>query len=165
MHQKLTEYMEKSRENRRSHLKLHEACICIGGTSGMFKGLLAHFLNTEIPHRTTIMLCHACNNGGCSNPAHLYWGTALDNHLDQVANGTFNLRKTTDKTLAHASKLGKVHGGKNKIDHARLSEILAVIDNEPKVRGWVSRCAKVLGVSHTQVKRYTQQVYRSRVAK
>ena len=29
-------------------------------------------------------MCHACNNGKCSNPKHLYWGTASENRMDRV---------------------------------------------------------------------------------
>lgn len=28
-------------------------------------------------------LCHACGNEACSNPEHLYWGSASDNNIDK----------------------------------------------------------------------------------
>ena len=42
-------------------------------------------MNTKKKH--TVYLCHACHNGKCSNPVHLYWGTPLDNGIDATENG------------------------------------------------------------------------------
>lgn len=87
----IDEYMLKSREERRAHLKLDEACVLIGGyDSREYRGLLAHVLGTTIPTgNRAIALCHACNVGGCSNPNHLYWGTRKDNHIDAVEAGIY----------------------------------------------------------------------------
>lgn len=87
MMQIITEYIQKTREERRSHLNLSDACIIRGGNSTVHKGVLAQFLNTTIP-KGRILLCHACNNGECSNPKHLYWGTDKDNYIDAKDNGT-----------------------------------------------------------------------------
>ena len=160
MFQQIDEHMQKSREERRKHLKLDTECITIGGTSGMFKGLLAHHLKTTVPHRMSVMLCHACNNAGCSNPKHLYWGTAKDNHIDSVEAGTYR-RVYIDKE--HASALGKKYGGRNKLSDDRIREIHTAIDAEPKTRGWIARVSKSLGVSHTQVRRYDAEQYRGRL--
>jgi HNH endonuclease len=46
------------------------------------KGLLAHLHNTTIPSGKKIHVCHACHNAKCSNPNHLYWGTASENKID-----------------------------------------------------------------------------------
>lgn len=51
------------------------------------KGLLAHLHDTTIPSGKKIHVCHACHNGKCSNPNHVYWGTAQENRLDAMANG------------------------------------------------------------------------------
>ena len=91
-----------SRDERRSHLDLHSECDIRGGGSKEFKGLLAHYLNTEVPHGRQAFLCHACHDGKCSNVKHLYWGTPKDNHLDQIENGTF--KSLYERTL---SKYGK----------------------------------------------------------
>ena len=56
------------------------------------KGLLAHLRDTTIPSGHKIHVCHACNNAMCSNPNHLYWGTAQENRLDFAATGN-------DKTI------------------------------------------------------------------
>ena len=72
------EFIKESREIRRSHLVLTEPCCERGGNSTNHKGVLAQYLDTTIP-KGRILLCHACHNGACSNPKHLYWGTDKDN--------------------------------------------------------------------------------------
>lgn len=98
---KIEEYILLSREQRRSHLKLHDPCIERGGFSVEFKGMLADYLNTSIPKGYKIYLCHACHNEKCSNKVHLYWGTPTDNRVDAVENGYTNnfgdKRNTADK--------------------------------------------------------------------
>jgi hypothetical protein len=74
----VTEFITRSREERRQHLVLEEPCCERGGNSTNHKGVLAQYLDTTIPSGR-ILLCHACNNGKCSNPRHLYWGTDHDN--------------------------------------------------------------------------------------
>jgi hypothetical protein len=74
----ITEFINRGRDERRSHLRLDEACCERGGNSTNHKGVLAQYLNTTIP-RGRILLCHACNNSQCSNPKHLYWGTDKEN--------------------------------------------------------------------------------------
>lgn len=108
----INEYMLRSREERRAHLKLEENCICIGGSSRNFRGLLAHHLKTTIPSGFKVYACHACNNGGCSNPNHLYWGSNTDNNLDRVAAGTLfgNMTEERRKEIGRkisATKLAK----------------------------------------------------------
>lgn len=73
---------QKSREERRVHLKLEEKCIERGGDSRNHRGVLVVFLNSNFPVGKYVHLCHACNNGKCSNPVHLYWGTNSDNIKD-----------------------------------------------------------------------------------
>lgn len=84
----LTEYITRDRNERRAHLNLSEPCLERGGNSTNHKGVLAQFLNTNIPSGR-ILLCHACHNGKCSNPKHLYWGTDRDNLEDAKENGTY----------------------------------------------------------------------------
>jgi len=81
--------MLKTQEERQRHLNLSEECIEIGGNSPRFRGLLAHHLKTTIPTGMKINLCHACNNAKCSNPKHLYWGTAGENMSDRMKIGNW----------------------------------------------------------------------------
>ena len=103
MFQDVQEYIKLSREERTAHLNLSEECIEIGGgDSRHYRGLLAHFLKTTIPSGMKIHLCHACNVHGCSNPRHLYWGTAGENAADTRKNG-----KWTSPYLLTKAKYGE----------------------------------------------------------
>ena len=90
-----------------------------------FKGLLAHMLETTIPSGKKIHVCHACNNGQCSNPNHLYWGTPSENAIDrEIYHGNTVWDKTVKKYgLEEARKMqskgnksagGKANAGKSK---------------------------------------------------
>jgi hypothetical protein len=113
---------------RQSHLDLYESCIERGGNSTVHKGVLAEFLNTNIPSGR-ILLCHACHNGNCSNPKHLYWGTDKENKADALSNGFQNIWQNTVKKYGYElacqmnrrpvdvlSKEGKIGGSRKKSD-------------------------------------------------
>lgn len=113
---------------------MNESCIDRRGhrvfLSTELRGLLAYILDTTIPAGMKIMACHACTNGRCSNPYHLYWGTAKENHADGVACGRKG--KITDlmlkkygpeKTLELWKKAGRAGGKKGikkLIEHRRI---------------------------------------------
>lgn len=85
----IKEYIKKDRTERSIHLDLSDDCWERGGNSTNHKGVLAQFLNTTIPSGR-ILLCHACGNGKCSNPKHLYWGTDRENIIeDGIMFGTW----------------------------------------------------------------------------
>ena len=84
---KVNEWISESREVRTTHLKLTSSCIERGGNSTVHRGVLAQYLDTDLP--TKVDLCHACHNDKCSNPQHLYWGTRAENIQDAKDNGTW----------------------------------------------------------------------------
>jgi len=84
----IEDYITQSKVERQQHIDLNDPCVerggpQKGGLSSYCKGLMAHLLDTTIPSGHKIHICHACNNEKCSNPKHLYWGTAQENRLDQ----------------------------------------------------------------------------------
>ncbi len=79
---------EQTKMERQSHMDLSEPCIERGGNSTNHKGVLAQYLDTNIPYGIKYPLCHGCHNGKCSNPKHLYWGTPKENVEDSIENGT-----------------------------------------------------------------------------
>lgn len=75
---KLEEYITQPKELRTSHIDLNSPCLERGGNSTNHRGVLAQFLGTWVTGRK-VVLAHACNNGDCSNPLHLYWATYKEN--------------------------------------------------------------------------------------
>jgi hypothetical protein len=183
-------YLSLPREERRSHLDLSENCLERGGNSTVHKGVLAQFLNTDLPgtlQEGRVCLCHACHNGKCSNPRHLYWGTDADNILDQKENGTHSnpYKRTIDKYgEEEALKIIKRNGRKaikvfnenpdkrktqpsmnhRGFNESEINERLQVISKiDLTVFGWVEKVAKALGVTHTQARRFIKKYYHGEV--
>lgn len=108
----INEYITLPKADRQAHLKLDEPCIERGVGSFYFKGLLAHILDTTVPTGKKIHLCHACHNGACGNPYHLYWGTSQENRLDQVDNGGKTIwERTVEKYGLEKAKMMNSHKG------------------------------------------------------
>lgn len=82
------EYLQLSLEERQKHIDLQSPCLERGGISTNHRGVLAQYLNTNV-FSSPVDLCHKCNNGKCSNPQHLYWGTRKENIQDAKDNGTW----------------------------------------------------------------------------
>lgn len=130
---KIEEHMKLSKIERQAHIKLDEPCIERGGymthgtNSYMVKGLLAHILNTTIPVKYTLAGClHACGNGKCSNPNHLYWGNHSENMQDLKEHRP-NLTSAWERTVAKhglekaramRSMSGKKSLGKKRPEHS-----------------------------------------------
>lgn len=158
-----------TREERRAHLRLELPCDLRGGTSVAFRGLLAHALNTTIPVSKEVFLCHACNNGGCSNWQHLYWGTRKDNGRDyRESPGWISTWQKTvakhgeDNARQLVSKAGKSknsYGGGTPYSLERFVEMKNIIDSFTKTRGWKQKCSLQLGISHTQLNRFMKKYY------
>ena len=154
--------MSQSKEIRQLHLDLTDSCIeriletqyNNSGYSYYLKGLLAHYLDTNIPVRRDkneirVLLAHACNNAKCANPKHLYWATDKENIEDS---GSFYERTVnkygkqyivdTNKKIAkelvteHFSRMGKLGKGKNKsIEHKKkISESIKIWHEERRNR-------------------------------
>lgn len=114
----IEEYMLRSKQDRQLHLDLDAPCICIGGNSIQCRLLLAHTLRTTVPKGMKVHLCHACNNGACSNPKHLYWGTARENQEDNALllpaiAKAMQLRKGVPLSEEHKQKLRESRLRKN----------------------------------------------------
>lgn len=154
--QNIEEYIQLPLEQRQVHLSLDEPCSEIGGDSREFRGLLAYFVGSTIPSgMRKIHLCHACNNGKCSNVRHLYWGTASENVVDMVNAkryvGTTGMKFEGRKCSAKFTRPNAL------IPDEKMQEIFAVLDAIPKERGWIQRAAEQLNVSHTQIRRYVKR--------
>lgn len=93
---KLTDYIKLDLKDRKSHIDLTSDCLERGGNSTNHRGVLAQYLNTWVSGKG-VVLAHACNNGNCSNPNHLYWATYRENI---VLDGTkFSTWKSTWERL------------------------------------------------------------------
>lgn len=116
----INEYIKLPKEERQKHIRLDDPCVERGGQSMYCKGLLAHIHETTIPSGKKIHVCHACHNGACSNPNHLYWGTASENRLDASANGKLSiwdsmvLKYGLDEARRMNSRPGNKNGEGNK---------------------------------------------------
>ncbi len=166
----IKEYMKLSREERRRHLDLEEECVEIGGLSQFFRGLLAHHLGTTIGDRS-VYVCHACNNPKCSNPRHLYWGSPVDNVIDQKEAGTWTsgYQKMVSKygqeeakrmLKERASLGGKSGGGHNVLSSYEIEKWkIAILETDLGKRGWISKIGQKMNRSHTQVRRVLKKYF------
>ncbi len=176
MFQSINDYMQKSKSERQKHLDLNENCINIGGKdSKEYRGLLAHYLKTEIPSDKKIVLAHACNNHSCSNVKHLYWATYSENYWDARIHGTqktawewaimkYGLNEAKKINRKNASKGGKI-GGKKTAEIMSLSEDELKIWRETFLKseidkfGWLARVQKEMGCSHTWVRKVANRYF------
>lgn len=162
--------MLKTRDERRAHLRLSDPCLEIGGSgSKEYRGLKAHSRKTTIPTGRSILLCHGCHNPKCSNPDHLYWGTAKDNCLDQAENGTLTSLKTRmiakygeveySRIVSEAARKARaVSVTVASLSNDELNHIRDVINSVPKGRGRIAKLSILLKVSHTHVRRYIKRL-------
>jgi len=166
----IKKYMLLSREERRNHLCLEESCIEIGGDSRLFRGLLAHYLQTTIGDRKTYV-CHACYNPKCSNPRHLYWGTPTDNVIDTKESGRYKsfysnviekygFDAARDMRRKAASLGGKAGGGRNALTPEEIAIWKNAIESIDVTKfGFVSKISEKMNCSHTHVRRILNKYF------
>lgn len=186
MYTDINDYIKRPRSERRSHLKLDEPCIEIGGNSTQFRGMIAHLLMTTIPKSRKIHACHACHNGKCSNVNHLYWGTHKDNTKDMLDNGRPSFHERTIQKLirihgeenykeVHKKKMteigrkggligGKVYSERTRekreaVKESREHDLVYDLENNNTWGRW-ERLASLWNVSHTQARRYVSRNFK-----
>lgn len=82
----IDEYIKLPKEERQKHICLDEECHLRNTYSLELRGLLAFYLDTNVPRGHKIVLAHACHNPDCSNPKHLYWASSRENSEDKMSN-------------------------------------------------------------------------------
>ena len=108
-------YIKFTKEQRQKHLDLNSDCLERGGNSTNHRGVLAQFLDTNIPNNK-VVLAHACNNPNCSNPKHLYWATQYENIVeDGKSFGTWKnpWERTVEKYGLEEAKKRNARGNKS----------------------------------------------------
>lgn len=135
------DYVQIEQTIRQAHLQLDEPCYERGGISTNHRGVLAQYLDTPIYGRPAL-LCHACHNEKCSNPKHLYWGTAKENTADALANGTFKTpweykveKYGYDEAVRLNAKGNKSAGGKGNKGKPKSAEHRRKISESLRARG------------------------------
>ncbi|AVH85097.1 hypothetical protein RsoM2USA_169 [Ralstonia phage RsoM2USA] len=99
----INEYILLPKTERIKHLDLNSSCEYRGTNSTQCRGLLAYYLDTNVPIGSKIHCCHACNDDLCSNPKHLYWGTSSENRIDF---------QKSDKAIAVKKRISNALKGK-----------------------------------------------------
>ena len=123
----LEEYILLSKEERQSHIDLTQPCLERGGNSTNHRGVLAQYLDTFISGKG-VVLAHACNNGKCSNPNHLYWATHFENTIeDGIKFGSY--KSIWDRTV---EKYGEIEATRMKKDTGSQSSAGSGNRGKPK---------------------------------
>lgn len=104
---------------------------------------VACFFKNGPPPRGKGCACHTCDNRGCINPDHLYWGSRRDNAIDFV--------KRDGKSLDRLRDLGRRQRGENH-PRARLTQ-----DQVDEIRAMLpsfnnKQIAKAFGVSSCTIR-------------
>jgi len=175
------EYLTLDLLESQTHLDLSEGCFERGGISTNHRGVLVQYLNTPI-YGKPADLCHKCNNGKCSNPKHLYWGSHKENMKDEIDNGTHVSINSWQKKVekygyeqackmnvnfsAAAARGGKSNKGKLKSEShkdnirkgvERSYRVKIIMESEPLKFGWISRASEKLNISHTEIRRFAEK--------
>lgn len=163
MFEDINEYILKPLEVRQKHIALDTECVELNiRESRECRALLAWQLKTTIPSGLKIVLCHACHNGKCCNPKHLYWGTSSENLADSFNNGRKTIWQYTVEKYGEdkARKIAVKNGGSGKSPTPRylpkevISERMQDLESIERSRGYISKLAKKWQISHSSVRRF-----------
>lgn len=97
---------------------------------GKRKSYRAHRIAWIIEHGSIpadVIVCHHCDNPGCSRPDHLFIGTPKANTLDRISKGRFVLNTHCKK--GHALEDGNIAISKNKRGTYRFCRICVRANN------------------------------------
>ena len=162
--------MMMSLEERKKHINLHEKCEFRNVKHRQeCRGILAYYLDTTLPNKNVGRICHACGNGDCCNPKHMYWGTASENMHDRYLHDPESFKKggKTNKENGHYEKLIKLRKekgsyeklkGNNRLSkeqkEQRLKDIETYVKNKQIVHGGIMRLSEKWNISHTNVRKF-----------
>ena len=110
----IDEYIKLPKEERQKHICLDEECHLRNTYSLELRGLLAFYLDTNVPRGHKIVLAHACHNPDCSNPKHLYWASSRENSEDKMSNNPelrFKLGKKGSSTHNYGARPWEITNG------------------------------------------------------
>jgi len=162
-----------SLQERQKHLDLETPCLNIGGGSKEARALLAITLNTTCHYlgKANGYLCHACHNGKCSNPSHLYWGTPKENSADFYRTNPDHAKKNT---IIIKEKHGEDYFRRiGALGNAARVSVPSLPEEEVEKRiklikdsgvdltkwGWVQKVAEVLGTTHRGSRYFVDKYY------
>jgi hypothetical protein len=87
----------------------------------------AHRYSYEYHNKVTLdsrmFVCHKCDNPKCVNPAHLFSGTARDNHEDKKLKGRLPLIRNPKQKLLNMDTAREIRSFRMKNPKMRLKDI------------------------------------------
>ncbi len=96
------------------------------------------------------LICHACDNPACVNPAHLFAGTAKDNIQDSVSKGRHSSSRGMGKKFTSEYRPKRSY----KLTETQVREIKALCQVKQITK---KQIAEVYGVTPTQISRIASE--------